>query len=40
MGGDDELATCVEFDDYTWDQRLLESLAVQNALQENEDSGH
>ena len=35
--GDNELATCVEFEDDTWDQRFLESLGVQNDM-ENQDS--
>ena len=32
VSGDNELATCVEFDDDTWDQRFLKSLGVQNDM--------
>ena len=37
INGDNELATCMEFDDDTWDQRFLESVGVQNDI-ENQDS--
>ena len=37
VSGDNELATSVEFGDDTWDQRFLESLGVQNDM-ENQDS--
>ena len=37
VNGDNELATCMEYDDDTWDQWFLESLGVQNDI-ENQDS--